>query len=232
LSKKFTIQYRQLKTDGLQDDTDLKTMFVGSLRSKYSDKIVAENARLRIIDLDQDNSFVILNKLSDIVSCDGHVFAGQLIHLQEGADLQAVIQSLEEDTSEFVLQNIDIGERARILKGALYFAVVGNHVGLVEGLQVRGRTLERYLTALLQRSRTLEPGQAIILNGSFRTGDGKELSETTELTVAAVPNKGTDASIPGERAAQIIEREAAKAREAGATVFDVLRNPQMVPRGD
>jgi hypothetical protein len=204
-------------------------MLVDSMRRKYSGQIVAENERLRIIDLDQDNSFVILNKISEPASWSGPVFAGQLIQLQEGSGLQAVIQSLEEDTTEFVLQNLDVGDRARILKGALYFAAVGNHVGLVEGHQVRGRTLERYLTALFQRSGTLEPGQAIILNGSFRTGDGKELSETTELTVAAVPNKGTDASTPHEGATQIIEHEAAKAREEGATVFDVLRTLKWSP---
>jgi len=99
--------------------------------------------------------------------------------------------------------------------------VVGNHVGLIEGQQVRSRTLERYLTALFQGAEELEPGQAIILNGSFMAGDGKELSETSELTISAIPNRGPNAP-ERERAAQIVEREAARAREAGATVFDVL----------
>jgi hypothetical protein len=143
VAKKFTIQYRQLKTEDLWENVDLKSMLVDVLRRRGW----ADNARLRVIDIDQDQSFVILNKLSDPVSWDGPVFAGQVIHLQEGSDVQAVLQSLEEDTPEFVLQNLNVGDRARILKGALYFAVVGNHVGLVEGHQVRGRTLERYLTA-------------------------------------------------------------------------------------
>jgi hypothetical protein len=84
--------------------------------------------------------------------------------------------------------------------------------------------LERYLTALLQRAEELEPGQAIILNGSFRTGDGKELSESSEITVSAIPNRGPAVTPEaGVGAARIIEREAARAREEGATVFDVLR---------
>ena len=87
---------------------------------------------------------------------------------------------------------------------------------------MRGRTLERYLTALLQGAEELEPGQAIILNGSFSTGDGKELSWSTEVTVSAVPNRG--ASAPAyERGGLVSEREAARARDEGATVFDVLR---------
>lgn len=153
------------------------------------------------------------------------MFSGQLIHLQEGSDVQAVMQSLEEDTAEFVLQNLNVGDAARVLKGALYFAVAGNHVGLIEGQQVRGRTLERYLTALLQKADEFEPGQAVILNGKFTADDGRELSESSEMTVAAVPNTGAEGRRPGgaQRAAEIVENEVARAREEGATVFDVLQ---------
>lgn len=222
MAKKHTIQYRQLKIEGLWDEFDLKAMIVDVLRRQRRGQVVAENARLRVIDIDQDQSFVILNKISDPATWDGPVFSGQVIHLQEGSDVHAVLQSLEEDTAEFVLQNLNVGEQARVLKGALYFAVVGNHVGLIEGQQVRGRTLERYLTALLQQANEIEPGQAIILNGKFTAGDGKELSESSEITIAAEPNRGVNAPARG-RAQQIIEHEAARAREEGHTVFDVLR---------
>ncbi|WP_284947308.1 hypothetical protein [Acidisoma cladoniae] len=217
--KNTTIQYRQLKLDNLWESLELKTMVVDVLRRRGW----ADNAKLRIMDLDQDQSFVILNKLSVPDSWDGPVFAGQIIHLQEGSDVTAVLQSLDEDTSEYLLQSLDVGAEARVLKGALYFAIVGNHVGLIEGQQVRGRTLERYLTALLQQAGELEPGQAIILNSKFMTGDGKELDQSSEITVAAIPNRGGPAASTTERAAEIVEREAASARERGSTVFDVLR---------
>jgi hypothetical protein len=222
MAKKHTIQYRQLKTEGLWDGFDLKAMLVDVLRRQRRGQVVAENAKLRVIDIDQDQSFVILNKISDPVSWDGPIFAGQVIHLQEGSEVHAVMQSLEEDTAEFVLQNLNVGDQARVLKGALYFAVVGNHVGLIEGQQVRGRTLERYLTALFQQAEEIEPGQAIILNGKFTTGDGKELSESSEMTISATPNRGVNAP-ERPRAEQILEHEAARAREEGHTVFDVLR---------
>jgi hypothetical protein len=228
VGRKFTIQYRHLKTDGLWDGVDLKAMLVDVLRRQRNGQVVADNAKLRIIDIDQDQSFVILNKLSDPATWNGPVFAGQLIHLQEGSEVQAVMQSLEEDTAEFVLRNLNVGAQARVLKGALYFAIVGNHVGLIEGQQVRGRTLERYLTSLLQGAEELEPGQAIILNGNFMTGDGKELSESSELILSATPNRGANVS-GTDRATQIIEREAARAREEGATVFDVLRTLRWTP---
>lgn len=219
MAKKFTVQYRQLKTEGLWPEIELKSMLVDVLRRRGW----AENAKLRIIDIDQDQSFVILNKLSAPASWNGPVFAGQVIHLQEGSDVHAVLQSLEEDTAEFVVQNLNVGEQARVLKGALYFAVVGNHVGIIEGQQVKGRTLERYLTALLQKADELEPGQAVILNSKFTTGDGKELSESSEITIAATPNRGGEVRpAAGARGGEVIEREAAQDRHEGATVFDVL----------
>ncbi|GEP12759.1 hypothetical protein [Methylobacterium gnaphalii] len=166
----------------------------------------------------QDGGAVILNKVLDPAAWDDAVFAGQLIHVQAGTDVHAVMQSLEDDTAEFFVQSLNVGEQARVLKGALYFAVVENHVGLIEGQQVRGRTLERYLTALFQKAGELEAGQAIVLNSKFMAGDGKELDASTEVTVAAKPNRGGQA--PHE---QIMGREAGQARDEGSTVFDVLR---------
>ncbi|MCR0980659.1 hypothetical protein [Roseomonas populi] len=220
--KPFTVQYRQLKTADLGTGIDLKAMLVDVLRRRGW----STNAKLRILDLDQDKSFVILNKLSDPDTWDSAVFAGQIIHLQEGSDVHAVLQSLDEDTNEFVIQGLNLGDQARVLRGALYFAIVGNHVGIIEGQQVRGRTLERYLTALFQQAGELEAGQAIILNSKFMAGDGKELDESAEVTVAAEPNRG--GSEPRERSSPdresaIVEREAGHARDQGATVFDVLR---------
>lgn len=216
---KVTIQYRQLKTDDLWKDVDLKSMVVDVLRRRQWDK----NARLRKIDLDQDESFVILNKVSDPDTWDGPVFSGQLIQLQSGTDVHAVLQSLDDDTDEFVLQSLNVGERAKVLKGALYFVMSGNHLGIIEGQQVKGRTLERYFTALLQLAGELEPGDAVILNSKFLSGDGKELSESSEISVAAAPNKG-DREVYNKTPPRVLEQEAVAAREhEQATVFEVLR---------
>src|SRR3546814_5151620 len=113
------------------------------------------------------------------------------------------MHSLEEYTAEVVLQNLNVGDAAHVLKGTLYFAIAGNHVGLIEGQQVRGRTLERYLTALLQRAEEFEPGQAVILNGKFTSGDGKELSESSEITIAAVPNAGVEGIRPNRKSTRL-----------------------------
>lgn len=219
---KAAIQYRQLKTFGLPDGAVLTDMLVNGL----SRKGWMSSAKTRIIDLDQDESFVILNKISDTSVLRG-VFAGQLIQLQSGTDVHAIAQSLEEDAAEYVLQSLNLGERTRVLKGALYFAVAGNHVGVIEGQQVRGRTLERYLTALLQRADEICPGQSIILNSKFLSGDGKELSESQELTITAGPNKSSGEPLSRrntDEMPRITETEAATSREhEQATVFEILR---------
>jgi hypothetical protein len=217
-TKNTTVQYRQLKQGSLGEGANLKDMLVDILKRRRWDT----NAKHRILDLDQDQSFVILNKISDPGTWDGPVFSGQLIQLQEGSDVHAITQSLDEDTAEFVLQSLNVGEQARVLKGALYFAVVGNHIGLIEGQQVRGRTLERYLTALFQKADELDPGDAVILNSKFMAGDGKELDESAEITVAAKPNEGR-ARLEREQPEGVVEREAGSARDSGSTVFDVLK---------
>lgn len=216
---KATIQYRQLKVEGLWDEIELKPMLVDVLRRRGW----AENAKLRILDIDQDQSFVILNKVLPVAMWDGPVFSGQLLHLQEGTDVHAVLQSLDVDTPEFLVESLNVGDQARVLKGALYFAVVGNHVGIIEGQQVRGRTLERYLTALFQKAGELEPGQAVILNSKFMAADGKQLDESSEITVAAHPNRGGELAQQPSKLDEIVEQEKAQAREHGSTVFDVLR---------
>lgn len=130
------------------------------------------------------------------------------------------MESLEEDTDEFLLEQVNIGEQARVLKGVLYFAAVQNHVGLIENQAVKGKTLERYLTALLQRVDHLRPGQSVVLNAEFVAADGRELPGTAEMTVSAEPNRGAELQ---NEVARTIEAEAARAEREGSTVFDVLR---------
>ena len=217
-----SVQYRQLKTDLLPDDANLKSMIVTAMRTTRATGRLGDSAKARIFDLDQDGSYVILNKISEPDTWDNRLFAGQVIHLQSGADVAAVMQSLEEDAEEFLVEQVNLGD-ARVAKGILYFAAIDNHIGLIEGQQVKGRTLERYLTALLQSVGSLEVGTPIILNGSFRAGDGKELTEASEITIQAERNEGPITAAGRTIVEEVLEREAARMRRDGATVFDVLR---------
>lgn len=218
-TKNCTVQYRYLNEEGLPQNSVLQEMLVRAMRTAREAGRIGDNARYRIIDLDQDGTYTILNKISDPESWDGAFFGGQLIHLTEGADVAAVLRSLDEDTEEFLLEQVNIGEQARVVDGVLYFACTENHVGLIENQTLKSRTLERYLTSLMQTTAQMQPGQAIVLNADFRAEAGQALPASTEITVAAERNRGPIT----EEAARILEEEAARAQREGATVFDVLR---------
>jgi hypothetical protein len=220
LAKKFSIQYRQLKLDEIDLKGDLKSSIVQSMERNVEGKCVGEHAKLRIIDLDQDKSFVILNKITTKAFWQRPEFGGQIIHLQDGQEVHAVSQSLDEDASEFLVESLDLGASTRVMRGALYFVIVGNHVGIIEGTQVRGRTLERYLTNLLQQSGKLSPGQTVILNARFEASGGKKLDKSEKITLTAQRSaKREDLT----RDVITDTQAATAAAHAGKTVFDVLR---------
>ena len=62
---KYTIQYRQLKTENLGTEASLKQMIIDAMRAERVGSQIGLSAKARIIDLDQDESFVILNKITD-----------------------------------------------------------------------------------------------------------------------------------------------------------------------
>ncbi|MTD99922.1 hypothetical protein GIY56_06465 [Paracoccus sp. YIM 132242] len=219
MPKKATIQYREFKANGALRGMDLKAVLVDVLRRRTDAHRIGENARLRAIDLDGDGSHVVLNKVSSPETWDGPVFCGQIIHVKAGADIQAVLQSLDDDTDEFLVQNIDMGRGARIVKGVLYFAVNRNHVGLIESTAVRGVVLERYIAALLRQAGELDPDDRIVLAGKFLASGEKGLSEFSDLTLTARPSHRAKA-MAGDR---LFDRQAAEVRDEGATVLDVLR---------
>jgi hypothetical protein len=218
---KFTVQYRLLKTEDLPANSVLKNMIVQQLRELHQGKETGLSAKSRIVDIDQDGSVVILNKVTDPAAWDEKIFGGQLIQLEPGANVPAVLQSLDEDADEFLMEQIALGEDAQLVKGILYFAVVGNHVGLIEGQAVKGRTLERYLTNFLQRNGIIEAGQAIILLTEFVAADGKQLGAATSITISAEPS--VTAGIEPGAINQMVGREVEHQRREGATVLDVLR---------
>lgn len=220
MPRKATIQYRELKPDGALRGMDLKATLVDVLRRRGDGQMIGENARLRAIDLDGDGSHVVLNKVSSPTTWDGPVFCGQIIHVRAGADIQAVLQSLDDDTDEFLLRNIDVGRGARIVKGVLYFAVTRNHVGLIESTAVRTLTLERYLTALLRQAGEFGPAERIVLLARFSAAGAKGLTEFSDLTLSARPRCRRE----GDAATgDLFGRPTGAARDEGATILHVLR---------
>lgn len=211
--KRTTIQYRYLNKENLWDGVNLKDVVVDILQrsSGSGPSKLYEDVSARKVDLDQDGSFVVLNKLSDPRSWSGPVFCGQLIHVKSGTELPGIIGGLDQAIPELELQSLSIGETRQLVEGVLYFAIVGNHIGVIEGQRTRARTLERYLTSLLQRAGEFEPGQHILLNARLE-GGVKQVRE-----VMITPARAGSGS-------EVISTTAAgEAESEGATVLDVLR---------
>lgn len=217
MARTSTIQYRYVNLERLWGGFHLKEMVVDVLGRvpQGAEEPMAAMARLRRKDLDQDGSFVLLNKMSPAVSWRGPVFCGQLIHVRQGTRLPGIEGTLDDDVSEFELLNLTLEERARIVEGVLYFALAGNHVGLIEGQRSRARTLERYLSRLLQDAGELEPGQLVVLNARIE-GSVQAASQIDirPRRVKAAPQASTD----GPVARRVAEEEG-----TGATVIEILR---------
>lgn len=211
-----TVQYRYLKTDGLWDDIHLKNMIVDILRRTPDGASNSRAARVRHrkIDLDQDGTYVILNKMSDPSDWNGPVFCGQLLSIRAGAEIPGITQSPEDDISELELRQLYMGEENSVVDGILYFALVHNHVGLIEGQKTRARTLERYLTRLLQDADEFEPGQTVILNAQL---EGVHVGRVEEMSIAPKRVQKSSTSEVDQTVA------AGEAEGEGQTVFDVLR---------
>lgn len=211
-----TVQYRYVKTADLGDTFDLKAVVVDVLRRAPpdSDQPISTFARLRVKDLDQDGSFVLLNKLASEEVWDGPAFYGQLLHVKNSRELPGLLGNLDDDAREFELGRLTLEQQTQLVEGVLYFAIVSNHVGMIEGQRTRGRTLERYFTRLLQDAGELEPGETIILNAKLQGA----VSRVTEMDLTPAPSHSPVPAANGE----VQARDAGGGEGHGTTVMDVL----------
>lgn len=217
MPKLQTIQYRYVNLEKLWDRFHLKDMVVDVLRRTPASggSAISSLARLRKKDLDQDGSFVVLNKLSLESTWDGPVFCGQLIHVKSGTDLPGISGSLDDDIPEFTLQSLSFEQQLQIVEGVLYFACVGNHVGVIEGARTRTRTLERYLTRLLQDAGELEAPRQVVLNAKLQGS----ISQVEALEIKPRKNMGP----AGDDQKDVVGSDLTEGSGEGGTVLEVLK---------
>lgn len=213
-TKPSSIQYRYLNLEKLGEQFHLKDVVVDVLkRSSQSDGVaIFEDVSARKKDLDQDGSFVVLNKLSEASHWNGPVICGQLIHVKSGMQIPGIDGSLDQSIPELELQNLSIGDSKQLVQGVLYFAIAHNHVGIIEGQRTKARTLERYLTRLLQDAGELEAGDQILLNAKLEGA----VQAVQELDITPRKSMATSPDV-------IMSSEVAEEESEGTTVFDVLK---------
>jgi len=215
--KYATVQYRYVNTEHLWEDFNLKAMVVDILRRAARGNAqtrLFEDVSARKKDLDQDGTYVVLNKMSDPRTWGGPFFCGQLLHVKAGVDVPGINGDLDQSVPELELCNLQLGNAARIVEGVLYFLVNGNHVSLIEGQRTKARSLERYLTRLLQDADELDPGKTIILNALFSSA-GSGVTEIQEMNIQPL-------AVPANGAEQDATRLAVEERGQGKTVYDIL----------
>lgn len=220
-SKISTIQYRYLNKEPLWDDIHMKDMLVDVLRrsGQTGHSKLYEDVSARKKDLDQDGSYVVLNKLSSPSEWDGPIVCGQLIHVKSGAHLPGIVGGLDQSVPELELKNLSLAQQTQLVEGVLYFAVAENHVGLIEGQRTRARTLERYLTRMLQDAGELEAGQPIILNAKLEG----TVQRVQSLEIKPQKAPGTQSSGQKSPGDDTISKSAGEEQSEGKTVLDVLK---------
>lgn len=211
-----SIQYRYLNRIRIGDrDDTLEELLRRGLRVSRNGDVIGEKARARIADLDQSGQLTLLNGLKGL-DVAGFV-AGELLLYRQGFDVPAIAENLDSEDNRFELALFKTDGKNKPIVGALYFAAVGDHVGVITSKAVTARWLERYLTWLFkEKSETIDFEDVVELNASIsidgeppsRNGPAKAMTIRAE----AVSSDGKPRTVRKERASG-----------KGGTVLEVLR---------
>lgn len=213
-----SVQYRYLARDRLDiGEAKLEDLVRKALAEKRDGNVIGNEARARIADLSQEGQLTIWNGLKGLERSS--IVQGELLLYKQGFNQTAIEEMLDKAEPRFKLTTFTTDGKSKPVEGALYFAIVGDNVGIIQSNAVTGRWLERYLTWLLKDITGVIEGEDVV-NLSSKTSIGEEtrqkLGPARSLTIHAQPSKrtaggGVDRSL----------RE--KAKGAGATVLEVLK---------
>lgn len=210
-----TVQYRYLDRPraNFEPDTTLEGELRKALSGKRDGIVVGKEARARIADLEQEGQLTVWNGLKGF-SGKG-ILQGELLLYKQGFNQTAIEERLDKQDARFRLVTFKTDGKSKPVEGALYFAVVGDHVGIIQSNAVKGRWLERYLTWLLKDISGVMAGESVVnLSSKTTLGEGEvaRLGEAQSLRVHAQASK-REYTNRGLRE---------KAKGAGATVLEVL----------
>jgi len=209
-----TVQYRYLDRSraGLGAEK-LEDILRAGLRKKRDGSVIGAEARARIADLEQEGQITLWNGLKGFQNKG--ILQGELLLYKQGFNQTTIEERLDAADARFKLKTFTTDGKSKPVEGALYFAVIGDHVGLIQSNAVTGRWLERYLTWLLKDIAGVLEGASVI-NLSSQTGLAGD--DLTRLGPARSLKLHAQSS--GRRKPSRELRE--KARGAGATVLEIL----------
>jgi len=143
------------------------------------------------------------------------VLQGELLLYKQGFNQTAIEERLDKGDARFKLVTFTTDGKSKPLEGALYFAVVGDHVAIIQSNAVTSRWLERYLTWLLKDITGILTGESVINLSSKTTLGEEDLSNLGPARSLTIHAKAGDREMTTRALRE-------KAKGAGATVFEVL----------
>ncbi len=212
-----SVQYRYLEREraGIEEKSLEEAVRKALSLKGRNGWVIGKEARARIADLAQEGQLTLWNGMKGNSDKRG-ALQGELVLYKRGFNQTAIEENLDAGDARFNMVTFQTDGNSKPVEGALYFAIIGDHVGLIQSNAVTGRWLERYLTWLLKDATTIIDAEDVINLSSRLTVGEKEIGKlgpAQSLQLSAKPNRGDsqDRNL----------RE--KARGAGATVLEVLQ---------
>lgn len=174
---------------------------------------IGKTARARIADLEQTGQITLWNGLRGLGKDE--VLSGELLLYKQGFDVTAVEERLDQDDERFKLVTFKTDGKSKPVEGALYFAIIGDHLGLIQSNAVTGRWLERYLTWLLKDITGAIDAESVINLDSKTSFDKEDLAKFG-------PAKSLVLHAAGNTRDKPLRELRERARGKGGTVFEVL----------
>ena len=220
-----SVQYRFLNRKSANIGTrKLQDVLLSALAEKRDGDVIGAKARARIADLNQSGQLTLWN---GIQGGDGgqSVLAGELVLYRQGFDVPAIEEKLDDEENRFELVRFQTDGKSKPVEGTLYFAIIGDHVGLIQSNSVTSTWLERYLTWMLKDITSHIEGESVIhLDQKIELAepDAARLGPAKALTLHASPEqRPTDGATTDT--AEPSREFRTKRRGKGTTVVEILR---------
>jgi len=216
-----SVQYRYLDRDRAQiGEKKLDQVLLEALKETRDSDVIGKKVRARIADLNQSGQLTVWNGLQGFET--GTVIAGELVLYRQGFDIPAIEERLDGEGNRFDLVRFQTDGKSKPIEGAAYFAVIGDHVGIIQSNAVTGRWLERYFTWLLKDATSIIDGESVIALSARIGFDPKDMARAgpaKALTLHANPD------IPSETTDTLSSSRTfrAKRKGKGATVVEILK---------
>ena len=231
-SRYSTVHYRKLVPTGMS--ASLAVVVTQALNFTESGVRYGDDWRLRVesVVTDPPQSRLINNVHTDRLSTFG------TLCLYAQRQMQAMIATNSgSPTADVAISDAPAPAGRDFLHGIAYWLLVGDHCYVVQHPRVTSKSLEAYLTWLLQKSSIFDNSQTIVLRSEFDIAAiGGDLDDVTSIEVGGLVPETVSDDFPQKSEREVEERRLlseikptlSKAREVLEGLFGELRASQII----